>query len=426
MVLVCIIIVGFISSFSGTEPRQVTGGPFILTFPNRYFREKETKRILIWQPHIGSDLAELENRCLKRCPVKCAATDDKSEIANVDAIDFHLSNLWTKVWRIGTRSIIDFPTYRRPDQIWMVSNMEPPQHLWGDLKVFNGIFNWTRWYRSDATLNWLYGFPYKLQTQAERINATEEMKGRNIFKEKTKGIMGRISNCVAQNKRYKTIDEMQKYLDIDMYGLCYNRPCGNPSNQWDSSCDVIMKQYKFYLAFENNDCKDYVTEKYWFSLGREQIPIVNWKSLNKDLVIPNSYINIYDFEDIKALAEYIKKVSDNETLYNSYFDWRLQYSNNPPCPSCDVCKALHDKGRPAQIVDDLDGWVRNDICEKITVITLSLSLSLSFFLSLSLSLSLSLQTRLLKILMIRSELMYMYRKKYGDLKNLCQKYALCK
>lgn len=353
--------------YDSNPPRyveNVNNDHFIRQYPNKHFKEKEEKRILIWQPHIGVDLADLENRCLKRCPVKCKATDDKNEIENVDAIDFHLSNLWPEIWNIGTRSTIQFPTYRRPDQVWMVSNMEPPQHLWGDLKVFNGVFNWTRWYRLDATVSWLYGFPYKLN-ETEKANATEQMRGRNIFREKTKGIMGRISNCVAQNKRYKTIQEMQKYLDMDMYGLCYDKPCGNPTDQWDKSCDVIMKQYKFYLAFENNDCRDYVTEKYWFALGRDQIPIVNWRSMNPNVAIPGSYINIYDFKDIKTLAHYIKRVSDNETLYNSYFDWKKVYANNMLCPSCDVCLALHDRDRPAQVVEDLDGWVRNDICDKI-------------------------------------------------------------
>lgn len=367
LILFSIGFISFIVTFSNNETRNLTevkDGQFIRTFPNKHFQEKAVKRILIWQPHIGADLTELENNCLKRCPVKCVATENKSEITDVDAIDFHLSNLWTKFWSIGTKATIKFPAYRRPDQVWMVSNMEPPQHLWGDMKVFNGIFNWTRWYRMDATITWRYGFPYKLN-ETERQNATEEMKGRNIFREKTKGIMGRISNCVAENMRYKTISEMQKYLDMDMYGLCYYKPCGNPSDQWDKSCDVMMRQYKFYLAFENNDCRDYVTEKYWFALGRDQIPIVNWRSINPNIVIPNSYINIYDFKDIKSLADYVRKVSNNETLYNNYFEWRKEYANFMPCPSCDVCQSLHDKDKPAQVVEDLDGWVRNDICEKV-------------------------------------------------------------
>ena len=369
LLLICAAFIGIIVTIPSYEPHYViefTNSHFIRTFPNKHFQEKPVKRILIWQPHISEELGELENNCLKKCPVKCITTQDKSEIADVDAIDFHLSNLWTKFWTIDTKATIKFPTYRRPDQVWYVSNMEPPQHLWGDLKVFNGIFNWTRWYRMDATVTWRYGFPYRLN-KTEKQNATLQMKDRNIFREKTKGIMGRISNCHAQNRRYKTIYEMQRHLDMDMFGLCYNNPCGNPSDQWDKSCDILMKEYKFYLAFENNDCRDYVTEKYWFALNRDQIPIVNWRSVDPRSVIPKSFINIYDFKDLESLAKYVKQVSNNETLYNSYMEWRKEYANFMPCPSCDVCQALHDKDRPAQVVEDFDGWVRNDICRKVEV-----------------------------------------------------------
>ena len=243
--------------------------------------------------------------------------------------------------------------------------MEPPQHLWGDLTVFNGLFNWTQWYRTDADIHWLYGHAYKL-TEREKLHSTK-VPLRNFFKEKSRGISGRISNCMDSNRRYKIIKEMQKYLDIDMYGLCYNKPCGHSRSEFDKSCNDLLKQYKFYLAFENNDCKDYVTEKYWQSLQREQIPIVNWKMLNRDLVIPNSYINIFDFKDIKSLTNYIKKVSENETLYNSYFNWKRSYVNWGPCTACQICDALHDENRAMQVVEDLDAWVRNDICQKVGV-----------------------------------------------------------
>ena len=372
------ILISAYSILSGSDRKHVMGNHAIRKYTNIHFREKEVKKIIYWLPHVGK-FADTENNCLKKCPVRCVATNDMSDIASADAIDFHLSDLWTENWSIGTKSIIKFPSYRRPDQIWMVSNLEPPQHLWGDISVLNGIFNWTRWYRSDATLGWYYGFPHALN-EAEIANATKAIKGRNIFREKTKGVMGRISNCRAVNKRYKTIKEMQRYLDIDMYGLCYDNPLGEPSNPKDKSRDIIIAKYKFYLAFENNDCRDYVTEKYWYTLGRDQIPIVNWKKLDTSVVIPNSYINIYDFKDIKSAMAYIKQVSENESLYNSYFDWRVKFSNYPPCPSCDVCKALHDKDRPAQVVEDLDAWVRNDDCSKVEVnshMSVCLSLSLS-------------------------------------------------
>lgn len=350
--------------FPNSFTYSIGGEHVIRIYTNVNFRSKVVKKILMWLPHANKDVVRLENECLKHCPVKCVVTGEKNDIENVDAIDFHLSNLWTEFWSIGTRSIIDFPKYRRPDQVWIVSNMEPPQNLWGDLKVFNGLFNWTRWYRTDSTITWPYGFPHRLN-RTERPEAVREFSGQNIFKRKTKGIIGRVSNCNAPNRRVSTIKRMGRYIKIDMQGACFGNPCGTPGDERDTECSRSLQDYKFFLAFENNDCVDYVTEKYWYALKRDQIPIVNWKNVNRNIVIPGSYINIYDFENIQSAMEYVQKVAENESLYNSYFDWRLSYVDRGICSSCEICKRLHDKDRPAQVIEDFDSWIRNDTCEKM-------------------------------------------------------------
>jgi hypothetical protein len=51
---------------------------------------------------------------------------------------------------------------------------------------------------------------------------------------------------------------------------------------------MLNKEYKFYLAFENSNCRDYITEKfyvnglgyefnYFYSLGREVNLMKNFK-----------------------------------------------------------------------------------------------------------------------------------------------------
>ncbi len=42
----------------------------------------------------------------------------------------------------------------------------------------------------------------------------------------------------------------------------------------DSCLHQIGKEYKFYLAFEQVLCEDYVTEKFWNALSRRVVPIV--------------------------------------------------------------------------------------------------------------------------------------------------------
>lgn len=57
------------------------------------------------------------------------------------------------------------------------------------------------------------------------------------------------------------VKELQKYIPVDVYGLCGPLRCGKNHN--DAYCyeQVLTPSYKFYLAFENTLCQDYITEK---------------------------------------------------------------------------------------------------------------------------------------------------------------------
>jgi hypothetical protein len=133
--------------------------------------------------------------------------------------------------------------------------------------------------------------------------------------------------------------------------------------------------YKFKLAFENSHCRNYVTEKYWQTLEMSTncIPIVNWIDGQKHPnVIPNSYINFYDFKNIEEFINHIRKVSSNETLFKQYFEWRNIFSLVASDMYCKLCEKLH-KPYQAQVYDDLGGWFNEDTCTKYSVSNNSIS-----------------------------------------------------
>jgi glycoprotein 3-alpha-L-fucosyltransferase len=67
-----------------------------------------------------------------------------------------------------------------------------------------------------------------------------------------------VSNCNDRNGRQQYAHELQKHIPVDIYGKCGTKKCPRYT---DTCYEMLDRDYKFYLAFENANCKDYITEK---------------------------------------------------------------------------------------------------------------------------------------------------------------------
>nr|VZI40529.1 unnamed protein product [Spirometra erinaceieuropaei] len=108
---------------------------------------------------------------------------------------------------------------------------------------------------------------------------------------------------------------------VDVYGpgRRYCPPDG------DICLRQLSLQYKFYLAFENSDCKDYITEKLFINaLMYSMLPVVMGapRSSYCAMAPPNSFIHVDDFSSPADLADYLIWLDRNDTAYASYFAWQ--------------------------------------------------------------------------------------------------------
>ncbi len=106
------------------------------------------------------------------------------------------------------------------------------------------------------------------------------------------------------SKREEYVKELQKYIQVDIYGQCGDLS-GCPKSEGDDCPKRLATKYKFYLAFENAICKEYVTEKFTRTLNYPTIPIVMGGANYSSFAPKHSYIDVFDFQSAKHLAKYL-------------------------------------------------------------------------------------------------------------------------
>ncbi|KAK3581490.1 hypothetical protein CHS0354_031824 [Potamilus streckersoni] len=279
------------------------------------------------------------------CPVDtCTITDNHLIGSSADAVLFkeRLERTWTK---------------RPPGQIWIIFLLESPLHTPG-LSAFENLVNWTASYRRDSDIVAPYEkfVPYNEAVQTLHQN-------RSYAAGKTKKVAWFVSNCVTLNGRLNYAQELANYISVDIYGNCGPLKCPRHNND---CFEMLNTDYKFYLSFENSNCRDYITEKFFVSgLMHDAIPIVMGAAPEdySRAAPPHSYIHVDDFASPKDLADYLHKLDQNDHLYNEYFAWKGTGRLINTFFWCRVCAMLHEPDRHPSSYRDIEKWWRGDeIC----------------------------------------------------------------
>lgn len=250
------------------------------------------------------------------------------------------------------------PPVKQPGQIWIFHSLEPPWLHNTDLKQWKRLFNWTISNRRDADILYTYSkFEKRKDSNVSReITMSEHSRSVDVWSTKTKDIAWMVSHCSTSGKRDDYVKILKSYTRVDIYGKCGSAVC---SRDIMESC---LRPYKFYLAFENALCIDYVTEK---SFGRytanETVIPVTRGTLNYSLFLPpGSYIDTANFRKISDLAVYIRNISRNTTILNDFMNWKKHYVLRETAKDvfCELCRRLHfAEEKYTRVYEDVDMWV---------------------------------------------------------------------
>ncbi|XP_064639954.1 4-galactosyl-N-acetylglucosaminide 3-alpha-L-fucosyltransferase 9-like [Lineus longissimus] len=299
--------------------------------------------VLFWTNYYG-DVFKWQETFAGCAISKCGITTDKSLYNTSDAVIFHM-------WK-GDFELAHLPKHRLENQHWLVFSREPPTRI--AEFVTEGIrwtFNLTIGYSMASDVPVPYG-----RTVGHR-NVSKVPK-HDFSQGRTRLVAWVVSHCWDSSGRFEFVEELNKSVTVDVFGRC-GKPCPGDDGKRSPEClHAIGKQYKFYLALENSDCIDYVTEKVWKNAYRHNlVPIVRGSMVKFGRVLPpHSYINADNFKSVEELGMYLTYVNTNNHVYNGYFSWKAVYSVYSGSPFCTMCEALH-KMRGKKKTVDLRKWI---------------------------------------------------------------------
>ncbi|RXN17057.1 alpha-(1,3)-fucosyltransferase 9-like isoform X2 [Labeo rohita] len=186
---------------------------------------------------------------------------------------------------------------------------------------------------------------------------SEKTGGSTTFKipYKNKLVCWIVSNWNSKHKRSQYYKNLKQHISIETYGHSFRRPVSNENySDLVSSC-------KFYLSFENSIHKDYITEKLYNPLKLGTVPVVlGPPTKNYEELIPgNAFIHVDDFSSPKELAEHLKLLDQNESLYRQYFTWREHFVSSTtyfgPEHACWACDHIR-RNKNYRVDNDLNSW----------------------------------------------------------------------
>jgi len=269
----------------------------------------------------------------------CKVSSSHSHLANASAVVVSLADVlpWSWAW---------LPMQTPKDQIWVAKWSEAPwfykarKFLDPRAGSLDNIFRWTVSYQSHSSFqSSMFEKPrdncsWTLMRSPSLQSAQSSLPS---MASKSELAVWIVSHCQTNSHREDYVQELQKYMPVSVLGKC---GLGRDSSAWHQ-----VHWAKFYLAFENSICDDYITEKFHFILANyNTVPVVLGprKEDYEKVSPPKSFIHTADFPSPKALAQYLLHLDSHPEEYLGYLEWKRLYQVQ--CEetwSCKMCRKLH-------------------------------------------------------------------------------------
>lgn len=223
---------------------------------------------------------------------------------------------------------------KAPHEVWVLESLEAPrcrQHA-----------SWTRPFDLLSTYKLKEGAYQRSYAWHFGPSMLDAMRKPWVEKGSVEApVMWTATNCDSRSGREYLVAELMRYIKVSSYGKClrtnetkysyhYERDGRGlePGDMAGGIPNALARNHLFYLALENSNCEDYVTEKLWKTFRAGLVPIVDGPDDYEPFLPANkSVIRADQFPSIAALAAYLDYLSHNRTAYLEYMPWRGTPSN---------------------------------------------------------------------------------------------------
>ncbi|XP_055471376.1 alpha-(1,3)-fucosyltransferase 4 [Psammomys obesus] len=251
------------------------------------------------------------------------------------------------------REALETAGSRPPGQRWVWMNFESPSHTPGLRGLARDLFNWTLSYRTDSDVFVPYGFLYP------RSHPADQPPGLGPPLARKRGLVAWVvSHWNERMARVRYYHQLSQHVSVDVFGRA------GPGQPLPASGLLhTVARYKFYLAFENSQHVDYITEKLWrnaFLAGAVPVVLGPDRANYERFVPRGAFIHVDDFPSAASLAAYLHFLDRNVAVYRRYFHWRRSYAVHITSfwdePWCRTCQAVQTSGDQPKSIRNLAGW----------------------------------------------------------------------
>ncbi|KAK5977857.1 Fucosyl transferase [Trichostrongylus colubriformis] len=244
-------------------------------------KQSSAPLIVAWTMYFRGTISAKVSPTMTNCPYQCDIVERSCDYGTriPSAYIFHGRDV----------DVHDLPT-RYPHQLMVFMLLEPPPYAGKAWKQFPyAYFNATMTYRNDSDYPLPYGKFVKRSATDETQALLTERQIRKALQRKMRGALLLMSNCYSNSTRESIIRRLSEKIGITVAGRCNSmfpkaKQVYCPKSVNNGKCeDDLVATHRFYIAFENSLCRNYISEKFFRRVSQMMIPIVLNRRFNVDV-----------------------------------------------------------------------------------------------------------------------------------------------